>query len=231
MHITPSLRTILVVDDIADNIQTLNGVLNTEYKVQAATNGLKALTIAQQQPQPDMILLDVMMPEMDGFEVCRLLKINPATKHIPVIFVTAKSDPVDESFGFELGAVDYITKPYHPDIVKTRVKAQFSLSVQNHHLEDLAKMNSDNIISSEEMIALNNIFLGGASCRHTLDILQSYADNNNTKINDDVASIMQSFSSLNSVDKEQVTHLIETLNIGNEDEKYKISDFFGLGDS
>lgn len=187
--------------------------------------------IAQQHPQPDMILLDVMMPEIDGFEVCRLLKINPATKHIPVIFVTAKSDPTDESLGFELGAVDYITKPYHPDIVKTRVRSQFSLSVQNHHLEDLAKMNSDNIISSEEMIALNNIFLGGASCRDTLDILQNYADNNNAEINDDVASIMQRFAALNTVDKEQVTHLIETLNIGNEDEKYKISTFFGLDDN
>ncbi|QFI37900.1 response regulator [Moritella marina ATCC 15381] len=231
MHITPALRTILVVDDIADNIQTLNGVLNAEYKIQAATNGHKALAIAQQSPQPDMILLDVMMPEMDGFEVCRLLKINPATKHIPVIFVTAKSAPVDESLGFELGAVDYITKPYHPDIVKTRVKAQFSLSVQNHHLADLTKMNSDNIISDEEMIALNNIFLGGASCRNTLDVFQSYASNNNTKINDDVASIMQRFTSLNDADKEQVTQLIETLNIGDEDEKHKISAFFDLDDN
>ncbi|PKH09632.1 response regulator [Moritella sp. Urea-trap-13] len=227
MHIRHSLRSILLVDDIADNIQILNGVLNAEYKILAATSGNKALAIARQHPQPDMILLDVMMPEIDGFEVCRLLKKDPVTKHIPIIFVTGKSEAVDELLGFELGAVDYITKPYNPAIVKTRVKAHFSLSVQNHHLEDLVKMNHDNIITREEMIALNNIFLGEASCRCTLDILQSYV-HNNTKISADVASIIQSFSLLNNDDKQQVTHLIETLHIGDEDEKDKISDFFGL---
>lgn len=139
MQISPLLRSILIVDDLADNIQILNGILNTEYKILAATNGNKALAIAQQQPQPDMILLDIMMPGIDGFEICRLLKENTTTHHIPVIFVTAKHEAIDESLGFELGAVDYITKPYNPAIVKTRIKAQLSLSAQNKHLEDLVK--------------------------------------------------------------------------------------------
>ncbi|PKH09631.1 HD domain-containing phosphohydrolase [Moritella sp. Urea-trap-13] len=152
MHITPSLGSILVVDDIADNIQILNGFLNLEYKVLAATSGHKALAIAQQYPQPDMILLDVMMPEIDGFEVCRLLKKDPATKHIPVIFVTAKSEQVDESLGFELGAVDYITKPYNPAIVKTRVKAQLSLSAQNNDLENLVKARTHELESTRKSI-------------------------------------------------------------------------------
>jgi putative two-component system response regulator len=86
-----------------------------------------------------MILLDIMMPNMDGFEVCRRLKNNPDTQHIPVIFVTAKTEEVDESHGFALGAVDYITKPYKPELVKSRVKAQLALSSQNRHLEALVK--------------------------------------------------------------------------------------------
>lgn len=148
MHTPLSLRSILVVDDIACNIQVLKGVLDTEYKVLAATNGHKALTIARQHPQPDMILLDVMMPEIDGFEVCRLLKENPSTRHIPVIFVTAKSEFVDEALGFELGAVDYISKPFNPEIIKTRVKAHLSLSTQNHHLEHLVKARTHELEST-----------------------------------------------------------------------------------
>ncbi|KXO14009.1 chemotaxis protein [Moritella sp. JT01] len=158
MNITPPLRSILLVDDIAENIHILKGVLNEEYKIFAVTSGHKVLAIARQAPQPDMILLDVIMPEIDGFEVCRLLKKDPVTKHIPIIFVTSKNEAVDELLGFELGAVDYITKPYNPAIVRSRIKAHLSLSVQNNNLEDLAKMNHDNIISREEMIALNNIF-------------------------------------------------------------------------
>lgn len=225
---SPLLRSILLVDDIAENIQILNCVLKGDYKILAATNGHKALAIARQYPQPDMILLDVMMPDIDGFEVCRLLKQDPRTKHIPIIFLTSKNEIVDELLGFELGAVDYITKPYNPEIVKTRVKAQLSLLVQNNHLENLAQMNHENIINREEMIALNNIFLGEASCRDTLDILKSYAQNNAADVHSNVTSIIQSFFSLNSIDKEQVTHLIETLNIGDEDEKLTISNFFGL---
>ena len=92
---SPLLRSILLVDDIAENIQILNRALKGDYKILAATNGHKALAIAGQHPQPDMILLDVMMPDIDGFEVCRLLKQDPRTKHIPIIFLTSKNEAVD----------------------------------------------------------------------------------------------------------------------------------------
>lgn len=140
----PEKQTILVVDDIPDNIEVLVGILKDRYNVKAAINGTKALKIAQESP-PDIILLDVMMPEIDGFEVCRQLKANFKTKHIPVIFVTAKSDVVDELKGFELGAVDYITKPISPPIVITRVQTQLALSDQNRELEHKVRLRTQQL--------------------------------------------------------------------------------------
>lgn len=106
--------TILVVDDTPENIDVLDGLLSDEYKIKIAVNGEKALKIAEASPQPDLILLDIMMPGMDGYEVCEKLKANPTTKNIPVIFLTAKTEVEDETKGFQLGAVDYITKPISP---------------------------------------------------------------------------------------------------------------------
>ncbi|EWH10415.1 response regulator/phosphatase [Catenovulum agarivorans DS-2] len=131
--------TILVVDDTPDNIAILSGILKHEYKIKAALTGKLALQIAQGQDKPDLILLDVMMPEMDGYQVCQALKSNPATAHIPIIFVTAKTETQDEQHGFELGAVDYITKPVSPAIVLARVHSQLSLYNQSRHLEALVK--------------------------------------------------------------------------------------------
>lgn len=127
--------TVLVVDDTPENIDILSGTLRSEYKVKAALNGEKALKIAATEPQPAIILLDIMMPGIDGYEVCRQLKANPATAKIPVIFVTAKSDEEDEKRGLELGAVDYITKPINPSIVEARVHTHLSLYDQNLALE------------------------------------------------------------------------------------------------
>ncbi|MFT7243922.1 MAG: putative two-component system response regulator [Candidatus Azotimanducaceae bacterium] len=128
-------HTILVVDDTPQNIDVLSGVLRKEYKVKAALNGEKALRIAATEPQPAMILLDIMMPEMDGYEVCRQLKENPATARIPVIFITAKSQDEDEQKGLGLGAVDYITKPFSPAIVEARVRTHLALANQTLALE------------------------------------------------------------------------------------------------
>ncbi|ASI93194.1 response regulator [Vibrio mediterranei] len=125
---------VLVVDDIPDNIHAIAGSLNEHYKVKAATSGAKAIQIALSTPKPHMILLDIMMPEMDGYEVCETLKANPLTADIPIIFVTAKSEVVDEQKGFELGAVDYITKPISPPIVLARVKTHIALYDQNLEL-------------------------------------------------------------------------------------------------
>ena len=122
-----SNQTVLVVDDTPENIDVLKGILADHYRIRAATNGELALKIVEKQ-QPDLILLDVMMPEMDGHEVCRRLKANPETVDIPVIFVTAKTETADEKAGFELGAVDYITKPVNPAIVKARVSTHLTLA-------------------------------------------------------------------------------------------------------
>lgn len=131
-------NTLLVVDDTPENIDVLRGLLEEDYVVKVATRGQLALKIVAAQP-PDLILLDVMMPEMDGYEVCRQLKENEDTRHIPVIFVTAKGEADDEAKGFELGAADYITKPVSPPIVRARVRAHLELADQRRYLRDLVE--------------------------------------------------------------------------------------------
>lgn len=126
---------ILVVDDVPANIDVLNEILRPTYQIKVVTNGSMALKIAMGPVPPDLILLDIMMPEMDGYEVCRQLKANASTRNIPVIFVSAMDDVKDEAKGFELGAVDYITKPVSPPIVKARVKTHLALFDQNRLLE------------------------------------------------------------------------------------------------
>lgn len=131
-------QTILVVDDIPDNILVLKMLLKNEgYNVRAATSGARVLELVQTQSLPDLILLDVEMPNMDGFEVCRRLKENPNTEHIPVIFVTTRGKEEDETKGFDCGAVDYITKPISQPIVLRRVLTHLSL-VRMEALNDLA---------------------------------------------------------------------------------------------
>ena len=125
---------ILIVDDTPTNIQLLNSMLREQYKVKAATSGEKALKIARTEPQPDIILLDIMMPEMDGFEVCKILKSKPETKDIPVIFLTAKNDTEDIVKGFKLGGVDYITKPFKREELIVRVNNHVQLKMVKDYL-------------------------------------------------------------------------------------------------
>ncbi|TFW15400.1 response regulator [Duganella callida] len=122
----PHQPQILVVDDEASNLQLLRHILQDHYRLLFAKDGPRALELARSE-QPQLILLDVMMPGMTGYETCRLLKADKVTQSIPVIFVTALSDPDDEVIGFEAGAVDYITKPVSPPIVKARVRNHLSL--------------------------------------------------------------------------------------------------------
>jgi signal transduction histidine kinase len=131
-------QLILIVDDLKDNILILAKILQSDYQVIFATDGKTALTIAEEQ-LPDIILLDVMMPEMDGYEVCSRLKSNPKTNQIPVIFVTAKADASDELRGLEFGAVDYITKPLHPKIVRLRVGVHLDINQHKRNEEKLLK--------------------------------------------------------------------------------------------
>ena len=125
---------VLIVDDVASNIQTLASVLKDEYQLKVATNGKRAIELAMQEPLVDLILLDVKMPEMDGYDVIEKLKENESTLNIPVIFVTANDTTSDEEKGLLAGAVDYITKPVRPAIVKARVKTHITLKLQRDEL-------------------------------------------------------------------------------------------------
>jgi len=121
---------LLMVDDQPVNIQALYQVFAADHQVLAATDGAKALAIAHKQ-QPDLVLLDVVMPGMDGYEVCKRLKDDAATRDIPVIFLTASADPESEEKGLDAGAVDFIAKPFNPKIVRARVKTHVTLKRQN----------------------------------------------------------------------------------------------------
>lgn len=133
---------ILIVDDQVSNIQLLAAMLGDDYRVRVATSGPDALEIAESAPQPDLILLDIVMPDMDGYEVCRRLKANPATQNIPVIFITALSSEADEERGLNLGAIDYIAKPLSAPIVRARVRNHAILKRKADLLESLAHVDS-----------------------------------------------------------------------------------------
>ena len=130
--------TILITDDIPMNIKILGDALKSDYTVRFATDGLKAIDIAASFPPPDLILLDIMMPGMDGYDVCRALKADQITRYIPIIFITAMSQEDDEAKGLELGAVDYITKPFSLPIVKARIKTHIELKRHRDMLERLS---------------------------------------------------------------------------------------------
>ena len=143
---------ILVVDDLADNIDVLVGLLQDDYKVRAAKSGDAALKmLANNSKLPDLILLDVMMPEMDGFEVCRRLKANPLTAAIPVIFLTAVDDSVNVVQGLELGAVDYVTKPANPTVLKVRVRNHLTRSQAFVELQKQYEVMADNVRLREDV--------------------------------------------------------------------------------
>jgi putative two-component system response regulator len=129
-------KTVLVVDDTPDNIALVSALLKDAYKTKIATSGQKALSIAGAETPPDLILLDIMMPEMDGYEVCARLKESEQTREIPVIFLTAKAQIEDEEHGLELGAIDYITKPISPPILLARVKTHLALKAAQDFLRD-----------------------------------------------------------------------------------------------
>lgn len=143
-----TLPTLLVVDDSVENLQILSVLLKDLYKVKVAKSGEKALEIAMVAPAPDLILLDIMMPGMDGFQVCEQLKANPITKSIPVIFLTALNEVADETKGFQVGGADFIIKPFNPDIVKARIKTHLDLQSERRKSESLLK-----ILLPEKVIA------------------------------------------------------------------------------
>ncbi|MCQ8182406.1 EAL domain-containing protein [Methylomonas sp. SURF-1] len=142
---------ILIVDDVNENLHALLSALRDDYAILAATNGEKALEIAYRIPGPDLVLLDIKMPGMDGYEVLRRLKTDPATADIPVIFVTALSESADEATGLKLGAADYIAKPVNPELLKQRIKTQ--LELRHYRRKPLVSL-SEKILVREERPAL-----------------------------------------------------------------------------
>jgi len=131
--------TILIVDDTPANIDVLAATLQNDYRIIVAKNGKRALQLAGGEDPPDLILLDIMMPEMDGYETCQRLKASARTRHIPVIFVTALSDEEDEARGLALGGVDYITKPFSLSLVQARVRNHIALKRHRDQLEELVQ--------------------------------------------------------------------------------------------
>jgi len=164
-------QTILLVDDTADNLTLMSDLLKDRYKIKIANSGAKALRIAQAGTPPDLILLDIMMPEMDGYEVCRILKSDGHTRDIPVIFLTAKSDPADEKKGLELGAVDYLTKPISPSIALARVKNHLLLKASADFVRDKSKFLEQEVENrTREVLAIQDVtILTMASLAETRD--------------------------------------------------------------
>jgi diguanylate cyclase (GGDEF)-like protein len=143
---------ILVVDDTVENVDMLVNVLKDDYKVRAATSGLTALSLVRRHP-PDIVLLDVCMPNMNGYEVCQALRDDPLTSRIPVIFVTAMNEVEDEKQGLDLGAVDYITKPFSPPLVKARVRNHLALQDQRRALEQEVQARTRELANANAALA------------------------------------------------------------------------------
>ena len=141
---TSAQKSILIVDDTPINIGVISGALKDSFATKVATSGQKALAIASGKEKPDLILLDIMMPEMDGYEVCRRLKANPDTRDIPVIFLTSQTEAEDETKGFEVGAVDYIHKPFSAAVVKARVRTHLMLREAHAQIaQQLVEINTE----------------------------------------------------------------------------------------
>lgn len=143
---------ILVVDDQPANVQILAESLQTEYDVRIANNGEKALQIVHKNEKPDLILLDVMMPDLDGFEVCRRLKSHEDTRQIPVIFITAKNNALDEELGLKIGAIDYISKPFSIPVVCARVANHILLKQRADLLYELASIDPLNHLANRRQL-------------------------------------------------------------------------------
>ncbi len=155
MHKDEHTQTLLVVDDAPENIDLLLAILQPYYHVKLANGGEKALKIIRSDQPPDLVLLDVVMPGLDGYEVCRRIKSAPETQHIPVVFVTAMDEQKDEEFGLNLGAVDYVTKPFSAPIVLARIRTHLALHDRSRELERQIAMRTQ--ANAELTVALQEL--------------------------------------------------------------------------
>ncbi len=163
--------TVLVVDDTLDNLTLMAGLLKDLYKVKIANSGEKAIKFTQSDSPPDLILLDIMMPGMSGYDVCKILKDDPKTRHIPIIFLTAMTATEDEKKGLEMGAADFITKPINPPIVMTRVATQLQVKAAADFLKDQnAYLEAEVAKRTEELSAVQDVtIMAMASLAETRD--------------------------------------------------------------
>ena len=167
----PVKPTVLIVDDTPENLSLMSELLRHAYKLKIANSGARALKLATTGDVPDLILLDIMMPEMDGYEVCQLLKAHPATREIPIIFLTAKADIEDEEKGLKIGAVDYITKPVSPPILLARLKIHLALKAHADFLRDKSAFLEQEVVRrTREVTAIQDVtILAMASLAETRD--------------------------------------------------------------
>lgn len=166
MDIDIKKQKILIVDDMPINVQVLAEALKSDYQLKIATKGEKALEIAMSDDPPDLILLDIVMPGMDGYEVIRRLKNDSRTQNIPVIFITVKEEVKDEAMGLELGAADYIPKPFQLAIVKARVKTQIELKKARDTQKEVISRLQDALAQVKQLSGLLPIC---ASCKKIRD--------------------------------------------------------------
>jgi putative two-component system response regulator len=177
--------TLLIVDDEPANLKVLTALLSDKYRIRAANSGARALKAAISEPRPELILLDIMMPEMDGYEVLARLKADPATREIPVIFVTARESEEDEAYGLGLGAVDYLTKPVRPTILQARVRNHLILKQASDFLQDkndflqtevVRRMEENQIVQDASIRALAHLAEPGDHINRTRSYVQLLAE-------------------------------------------------------
>ncbi len=216
----PSTHQLLLVDDSAINLDTLLATLENIYDLRVAIDGQSALDLIDSGYLPDLILLDIMMPDLDGYEVCRKLKANEKTADIPIIFITALDNDMDETKGLELGAVDYISKPFNPEIVLRRVKTHLELKQHQNHLQKLVnaqtqelieaykdlKQIHDQMLQQEKMASIGQLAAGVAHeinnpagfIGSNLNSLQKYI----AKLNEGIAFMEQTLMAMNDPETE-----------------------------
>ena len=217
---------ILIVDDMPANIRILGQLLRDRYDIRIANGGKKALAIAASENPPDLVLLDIMMPDMDGYEVCRRLKKDERLRNIPVIFITAKGEVEDETKGLEIGAVDYIIKPFNPSIIMARVKTHLELKRQRDELAqmtlDLTELNhmKDNLLAvcSHDLRSPLNGILGFADLLLEKEYLESEDRESLTHIKASgnvLLGLINDILDLSKVRAEQVELKMEPLSLVN----------------
>jgi two-component system cell cycle response regulator len=184
-----SRKSILIVDDEPLTMRLLGNILQEQYDIYVATQGRQALQRANKNPRPDLVLLDIMLPDTDGYEVCVLLKDNPDTRDIPVIFLTARDSEEDETRGLEVGAADFITKPIRPDILQARIRTQLMLQEQRRRLQERESLLKATLDSTRDgILVLDNL---GYILLHNERLLELWDITEETLIGRDVQPYLQ----------------------------------------